>query len=401
MDRQPSIEVGPYVLEIGNDGGTTVRPAEGATEADAEPLRQALERSPAQTETTEPEPDTATEIDEASEATAKVEKAVALCKGVSEGQVLDPAQLGLEVGSLLDCLEKLDRRKQHKKALRMARALATLLMLLKRWADLLQTLRIGLRAAEHLGDLEAIGWARHELGSLHLAAGDVEGADRELQQAREIRERIGDRRGLAATSRNLNVLCNHLRAMLRNEELVRRTSRGRRPSLRYLIAGATLAAFLFAGGVAAGMVASGNDSGENAADEGVVTEKHPGRGGGGGNGGGNHRGKGGGSGQTGGGSGQTSGGGGNGGGGGSGSSGGGGKTSGGTAQEEREREVRERAEQEQRELEEREREQRELEEREQEQREIEQRELEEQERAQRELEEQARREAEEAGPVVK
>ncbi len=96
----------------------------------------------------------------------------------------------------------------------MARALATLLMLLKRWADLLRTLRSALRAAEQLDDQEAIAWAKHELGTLRLAAGDLEGADRDLCQAREIRERIGDRRGLAATERNMAVLCKRLRAML-------------------------------------------------------------------------------------------------------------------------------------------------------------------------------------------
>ena len=385
MDRQPAIEVGPYVLEIGSDGGTAVSPTGGAAKTDVQPLRQALEQPMPTGEATAPEPDAAAEIEEASEATAKVETAVALCKGVTEGHGLDPAQLGLEVGSLLDCLERLDRKKQHKKALRMARALATLLMLLKRWADLLQALRIALRAGEQLGDLEAIGWARHELGSLHLAAGDVEGADRELLQARKIREQIGDRRGLAATNRNLNVLCHQLRAMLRNEELVRRASGSRRPSLRYLLAGATLAAFLFAGGVAAGMVAGGNDNRENAANEGVVVEKHPGTGG---NGGGNQGGNNGGSGQPG-------------NGGGAGQPGGGGGTGGtssnsGNGPTQEELEEQERAEREQREAEERELEERELEQREQEQREAEERE-----RAERELKEQASKEAEEAGPVVK
>jgi hypothetical protein len=277
MDRQPSIEVGPYVLEIGREGGTVVRPGSASAEADADSLREALEKPAPKTE--EPKPDAATEIDEAAEATAKVEKAVALCKGVAEGQALSPIQLALEVGSLLDCLEKLDRKKKHKKALRMARALATLLMLLKRWADLLQTLRIALRAGEHLGDLEAIGWARHELGSVRLAAGDVEGAARDLRQAREVREQIGDRRGLATTNRNLQVLCDRLQAMLRSDELVRRQPPSRRPPLRTLLAGATLAAFLFAGGVAAGMVAGGNNNRENAADEGIVTIKEPNPGG--------------------------------------------------------------------------------------------------------------------------
>ncbi len=376
MAAEPSVEVGAYVLQLGEAGGTIVTRGESAEEAEIEPLRHALAESGP--EAPDHRPDVADEIDEAAESTAKVEKAVALCKGVTEGHALSPDQLALEVGSLLDCLERLDRKKEHKKALRMARALATLLMLLKRWADLLETLRIALRAGEQLGDLEAIAWARHELGSLHLAAGDVEGAARDLHQARDVREQIGDRRGLATTNRNLQVLCDRLQAMLRSEELIRRQARDRRPSLRYLLAGATLAAFLFAGGVAAGMTIGGDNS-ENAAEGGVLPVINGNNGGGGSNGGGG--------GKTGGESGGKTG-------GGTGSAGNSGKSNNGTAQQERE-------EQEQRELEQRELEEREQEQRELEEREVEERELEERERAERELKEQAQREAEEAGPIVK
>ena len=163
-------------------------------------------------------------------------------------------------------------KKKHKDSLRMARALATLLMLLKRWADLLQTLRIALRAGEELGDLEAVAWAKHELGSLRLVAGDLKGADRDLSRAREIREQVGDRRGLAATNRNLGVLCNHLREMVRNDDVMEIA--GGKPSWRYLVAGAAVAAFLFLGGLAVGS-GLGDDSAENVANEGVETIYRP------------------------------------------------------------------------------------------------------------------------------
>jgi uncharacterized membrane protein YgcG len=367
MAREPTIEVGAYVLRLGEAGGTIVQPSDGAVESELAPLREVLEESESEAPPPKP-PDIGDEVEEAAEATTKVEKAVALCRGVTEGRALSPEQLALEVGSLLDCLERLDKKKEHKESLRMARALATLLMLLKRWVDLLQTLRIALRAGEELGDLEAIAWARHELGSLRLVTGDLKGADRDLRRAREIRERIGDRRGLATTTRNMQVLCDRLRSMLQNEELVRRQVRGRRPPLRYLLAGAALCALLFGGGVAAGTIAT-PDNQQNVAAEGVGTEGRPGGGGqGSGNGGGSKGDEGGGS---------TNG---------SGGTTDGGKPTDGTTQEE---------------LEERELEERELEEREQELREAEQREAEERERAERELEEQARREAEEAGPIVK
>jgi hypothetical protein len=234
------VQVGGYVLEPGA-AGTAIRSAGDAAGAAAEPLQRAFaEAAPPQ----EAEPAFTTEVDEASQATAKIERAVALCKGIGEGKALDPSQLGLEVGALLDCLERLDRKKEHKKSIQMARALASLMMLLKRWADLLQTLRTALRAGEQLGDLDAVAWAEHEIGTLRLAAGDVAGAERDLGRAKEIRERIGDRRGLAATDRNLGALCERLRQMLQNEELVRRGARW--PATPRLALFAALLAFLFA-----------------------------------------------------------------------------------------------------------------------------------------------------------
>jgi len=257
MDNR--VEVGGFALAVGSPAGTLIERGDSARGGDeGERLRQALDApAPAKAETG---PALVTEVEEASESTAKIERAVALGKGIGEGQALDPTQLGLEVSALLDCLERLDRKGKHKKSLRMARALTSLLMLLKRWADLLKTLRGALRAAEQLGDREAIAWARHELGTLRLAAGDVEGADHDLRQAREIRERIGDSRGLAATERNMRVLCDRVRQMLREQELVRpRQGSGQTATLRLaLLAAAFLA--LFGGGVAAGM-ALGGDSG--------------------------------------------------------------------------------------------------------------------------------------------
>lgn len=265
MDRDAlSVAVGPYLLEVGREPGTVIE--EGGGGSDTAPLREAL-AAPEPKAEDEQAPALAAEVDEAAEATTKIEQAVALCKGAAEGRALDPEQLALEVGTLLDCLERLDRRKEHKKALQLARSLTTLLMLLKRWASLVQTLRIALRAGTALGDESAIAWAEHELGTLRLAAGDIEGADRNLGRAREIRERIGDRRGLAATERNLGTLCDRMRSMLRDEQLVR-ARRGRSPALRLLAIAAVFAAF--GGGLALGM-AAGDDAGQ-----GTVAETTPG-----------------------------------------------------------------------------------------------------------------------------
>jgi hypothetical protein len=261
MDREAmSIAVGPYLLEAGGEVGTLVEQGVGAAESEAESLRTAFEEPEPKEE--ERAPALSSEIDEAAEATTKIEQAVALCKGAAEGHALDPDQLALEVGSLLDCLERLDRKKEHKRALQLARSLSTLLMLLKRWAGLIQTLRTALRAGRALGDESAVAWAEHELGTLRLACGDVEGADRNLQKAREIRERIGDRRALAATERNMGALCDRVRSMLRDEQLVRRGAHSEQAPTRMLAVAGALAIF-FGGGVAAGALVGG-DSGEGA-----------------------------------------------------------------------------------------------------------------------------------------
>jgi List-Bact-rpt repeat protein len=272
-----SVEAGAYLLQVGSEGGTVLQRG-GGSEGEAAALRDALERPEPSPQ--ERAPALASEIDEASEATSKIEKAVALCKGAAEGHALDPDQLALEVGSLLDCLERLDRTKEHKKALQLARSLATLLMLLKRWASLVQTLRIALRGGDALGDDAAVAWARHELGTLRLAAGDVAGADGDLRRAREIRERIGDRQGLAATNRNLGALCERLRDMVRDEELVRPAPSGR-PRLRRALAAVALGAALFVAGIAAGSIAADSGS-EPVVEEAAETGGHqPGTGGGG------------------------------------------------------------------------------------------------------------------------
>ena len=109
MAREPAIEVGAYVLQLGESGGTIVQQGEGAAEAEVEPLREAFAESGPEAPAPE-QPDVADEVGEAAEATEKVEKAVALCKGVTEGQGLSPDMLALEVGTLLDCLERLDRK---------------------------------------------------------------------------------------------------------------------------------------------------------------------------------------------------------------------------------------------------------------------------------------------------
>lgn len=256
-----AVAVGPYVLEVGNPAGTTLRSTARPDRGSEEALSRALAwQEPAPTE---PQPTASEEVaklvDEASAATAKVERGLALGKGLAEGRALDPAQLGLEADALLDLLERLDRQGRAKEALRLARAASKLYALLRRWMELLRALRTALGAAEKLGDLSAVGWAKHELGSLQLAGGDIAGAKQTLGEARQIRQRLGDPNDLAATDCNLEVLARRL-----PRARTARASGG--PRTLRLLPAIAVGAVLFCAGVAGGAaVGGGSSAGEEAA----------------------------------------------------------------------------------------------------------------------------------------
>jgi hypothetical protein len=261
-----TVAVGRYILEVGAPPGTSISVPAQSREGDSRPLARALKQGGADAKK---KADVGS-VDDASELTAKAERAVALFNGVAEGKVLDPKQLSAEIDALLGLLERLDREGRWEEALRLARALSGLLALLMRWVELVRSLNVALHAAQSLGDWPAVAWARHELGTLQLAVDDVAGAERELGEAREIRQRVGDRRGLAATDRNLQVLCRQLRQLVRDGRLA-----PRRRALRFLRFGTPLAiavvVLLLVGGVASAVIAvsdgtdeqPGNESAEN------------------------------------------------------------------------------------------------------------------------------------------
>jgi hypothetical protein len=264
-----AVRAGEYVLHVGGDGGTTLESGAGAAGGEAEALARALK--------TDTEGSAADAIgdaaDDASAVTGKIERAVAIGKGAAEGKAFDPEQLVLEVDSLVGLLERLDRKGRHEEALRLARAVSTIASLIKRWLALLRALRAALRAGEALGDLKAIAWAKHELGTLRLVAGDVSEAERNLREALEIRERIGDRPGMAATTRNMRALCERLRRMLREDELVQRNGGRRMLRLSPLMLAVFALLALAVGGAAGAMLANG---GGDTAEAGGTPQGHGG-----------------------------------------------------------------------------------------------------------------------------
>jgi hypothetical protein len=251
--------VGDFSLVVGAPGGTLAAIAPDGDPAQRQQLATALEKEPEDRSTSAA---LAEGVEDASEFVGKIERAEALLRGCLEGKTLELEQLPLEIDALVDVLERLDRAGKHREALRMARALSGLLALLLRWLELVRSLKIALTAAQRLGDDLGVAWAKHELGTLQLAAGQTLEAERDLERARELREAAGDRAGLAATNHNLGSLCRQLRRMYREGRLVE-PGRWRRRWRRVAVMAAAAAILLLLGGVAAGVVPGGNDDGPN------------------------------------------------------------------------------------------------------------------------------------------
>src|SRR5688572_11521255 len=184
-----TVGLGRYAIEVGVPGGTTISRSADAADGDVSSLARALETGgkPAGRERTVIE-GLGDVVDDASDVTTKTERAVTLFRGLAEGNVLDPEQLTVELDAMLALPDRLDREGGGREALRLAGALAGLLALVRRWSALVRSLLVALQAAEKLDDLSAIAWAKHELGTLQVAAEDAAGAARRLGEAREIRE---------------------------------------------------------------------------------------------------------------------------------------------------------------------------------------------------------------------
>ncbi len=267
-DSEPTgvLTLGRYALEVGAPSGTAVS-LSTAPEGDARPLERALDHEAAGTDPEDSGAALGAAVGEASEVTAKAERALKLFRAQAEGKVLDPSELSGEVDALVTLLERLDREGRWREALGLARSLSALLALLMRWQELVRSLGIALQAADKLGDLSALAWAKHELGSLHLVAENHPRAEQRLEEARELRRQLGDLRGLAATDRNLQVLCRRLRELLRDRRLVERGGTWPRGWRRRILLATGAAVLLAAGGVAGAVAGGGGDGGNGAPPE--------------------------------------------------------------------------------------------------------------------------------------
>lgn len=202
-----SAPVGKYMLEVGATAASSAQFPSACSKADraqaranAAALRKALSA-----------PDERTPVDglETVEASARavtdrVEHANDLFRAAAEDRLLDRDVLTSEIGSLLGLLERLDREGRYEEQIRVAKALHGLCVLAFRWLDLLRSLRSALSAAEAAGDRSAQAWALNELGALHLCVGAPAKAERYLEQALALQERVGDAAGRCTTRHNLD-----------------------------------------------------------------------------------------------------------------------------------------------------------------------------------------------------
>jgi hypothetical protein len=246
-----SIRVGTYALEVG-----TLTESYAAFQPEREhqnviALRDALAEKAGEVRT----PVAALEKLQANAETVtrKCERAQELSRAASEGRWLEADAVMAEVDSLLRLAERLDRDGRFSEELRLLRALHGLLVLVRRWLDLIRALRRALTAAEETSDLAAQAWARHELGSLQLCADDPDAAQEQLGQALRLQQRLGQTTGACATRHNLDSAQRDLATRAASKPWLRRR-------LLRLAAVASILTLLAVGGTGMAL-AMGDDSG--------------------------------------------------------------------------------------------------------------------------------------------
>ena len=111
-----------------------------------------------------------------------------------------------EAAALLALLERAHAAQRWSQVIALGRAVEDAYVLGQRWEAWGRVLGLVLDAARRCDDLEAEGWARHQLGTRAYGVGDADTARASLQQALALRERIGDHAGAAATRQNLRVV---------------------------------------------------------------------------------------------------------------------------------------------------------------------------------------------------
>lgn len=197
-----SVGVGAYHLEVGAPAGSFAEFDAASETGSARALTAALEAEPSKPS----RPVRAAEAfnESAAGVTKRVEQADTLFRAAAEGRLKDLDSVSGEIDVLLAVLKRLDGAGRYEEELRLLRALHGLLAVSLRWLDLIRALRRGLAASDAADDRAAEAWVRHELGALHLAAGDAKTASGQFREALRLKEQLGDVPGRCATRHNLD-----------------------------------------------------------------------------------------------------------------------------------------------------------------------------------------------------
>jgi hypothetical protein len=114
--------------------------------------------------------------------------------------------LAAERANLLAALQTLVAQGQMAQAGALAQALQPLLALRGLWSSWRQVADWAMQAAQATGDQQLEGWALHERGTHAGLNGDYAAAAADLEAARQLRLRQGDRAGAAASQHNMAYL---------------------------------------------------------------------------------------------------------------------------------------------------------------------------------------------------
>jgi hypothetical protein len=196
------VAVGRWTLYVGADAGTILEPAE-------EEGREAGAALAAELDEQGVDPASAPDrvvaaVESVEEVTRRAEHLTKLFTDVVTGRVLSSEFLKREVDSGFELLRRLDKADRFEDELKLAQHLVRGLMLLGRWAAVVQTLRIAFRAASAHANTAAEAWVRNELGALATSAGNDATGQRLLSESLRLREGMGDGVATEVTRHNLH-----------------------------------------------------------------------------------------------------------------------------------------------------------------------------------------------------
>ena len=196
-----TVPVGRYVIDFREEGSLVSRVPESREAEPPEELVQALEAPADEPESERGRLDRL--ADTLGDWTDKIQRPAVILASLAKGQLPPREVMPDMLADLLGYLGAFVKVGRFAEAIRLGRPLCRLCGITLRWAMMVESLRLVLHAATALADTGTMAWAEHELGTLYLSIGDFDRAGEHLERARELRKRIGDREGLAATKHNL------------------------------------------------------------------------------------------------------------------------------------------------------------------------------------------------------